>query len=305
MKIVFVANNRNNRLSKELLRLDEVCRRSDLGTVQFVSTLRQKHAVELARQATENRCDFLIAVGGDGTLHEVVNGVLQSNLPTNEYPTVGLLPLGSANDFSKTAGISNSIEALIEQIQSNSLKRIDLGKIILHQTRETRYFVNIASMGLSAEVVQKMEKSAGVFGPGFHYFINILKGFLTYRKKEVHCKGSSLEWRGRLLQLAVANGRYFGHGICIAPDSRIADGQFQVAIFGDLSLWDYLKNIGKLKKGIRIGDPQVQYYHAREVMLESDEECGIEADGEFVGLAPATISILPKAIRFLLPMDVN
>jgi len=301
MKIVFVVNNKNNRLSKVLPRLDEYCRQTDLGSVQFVSTLREKHAIELARQATENNCDYLIAVGGDGTLHEVVNGVLQSNLPTSAYPTIGLLPMGSANDFAKTAQISNSIEALTQRIQSKSSKKIDLGKIILHRTRETRYFINISGVGLGAEVVQNLEQSTSILGPSFNYFKNILKGFLTYRKKEVRCKGSSWRWSGRLLQLAVANGRYFGHGICVAPDAGITDGQFQVAIFGDLSIWDYLKNLGKLKKGIRIDLPGVQYFNTKDALIESDDACGIEADGEYVGLAPATVSIVPKAIRFLLP----
>ena len=110
-----------------------------------------------------------------------------------------------------------------------------------------------------------------------------------------------LEWKGKLLQMAVANGRYFGKAICIAPDAKLTDGQLQVAIFGDLSIWDYLKNLSKLKKGVKINRPQVSYYDAKEVLLESNDSCGIEADGEYVGLAPATISILPKAIAFLMP----
>ena len=305
MKIVFIVNNKNNRLAKVLPRLDAYCRHIALGRVQFVSTLRKKHAIELARQATENGCDYLIAVGGDGTLHEVVNGLLQSNLPTSEYPTLGLLPMGSANDFARNSHSSNSIEVLAERIQSNTSERIDLGKIVLHKTHEIRYFINIAGVGLGAEVVKKLERSTSILGPGFNYFKNILNGFLTYRKKEVRLKGTTWQWKGPLLQLAVANGRFFGHGICIAPDARIADGEFQVAIFGDLSIWDYLKNIRKLKSGRRIDLPQVQYHNTREVLLEGDDACGIEADGEYVGHGPATISILPRAIRFLLPPEVH
>ena len=100
--------------------------------------------------------------------------------------------------------------------------------------------------------------------------------------------------------MAVANGRSFGNGIYIAPDARITDGLFQVAIFGDLSIWDYLKNLRNLKKGVRIDHPEVCYQDAREVLVESNDLCSIEADGEYVGLAPATISILPKTIRFLM-----
>ena len=304
MKIVFVVNNKNNRLAKVLPRLDQYCQQTKMGSVQFISTLQKKHAIELAKQATENGCDYMVAVGGDGTLHEVINGMLQSNIPSNEYPVIGLLPYGSANDFARTARVSNSIEELIELIQSNTTQKIDLGKILIHQTQETRYFINITGAGLGPEVVQKLEQSSSVLGPGFNYFKHIIKGFLDYTKKEVSCTSSSWHWKGKLLQLAVANGRYYGNAICTAPDAKLTDGKFQVAIFGDLSIWDYLRNLGNLKKGVKINLPQVSYYEANQVLLESNDSCGIEADGEYVDLAPATISVLPKAICFLMSPDV-
>jgi len=305
MNIVFVINNKNNRLVKVLPRLYKYCQQLHLGSVQFIITLRKKHAIELARQATEKGCDYMVAVGGDGTLNEVINGMLQSNIPANEYPTIGLLPFGSANDFARTAGISNSIKELIELIQSNTANKIDLGKIIIEQTRETRYFINIAGAGLGAEVAQNLAQSSSVLGPGFNYFKHIIKGFLSYVKKEVSCTSSTWQWEGKLLQMTVANGRYFGNAICIAPNAKVTDGLFQVAIFGDLSIWDYLKNYGNLKKGVKIILPQVCYHDAMEVLLQSNDSCSIEADGEYVGLAPATIKVLPKAISFLMPHDVQ
>ncbi|MEJ2161841.1 MAG: diacylglycerol kinase family lipid kinase [Robiginitalea sp.] len=303
MNIVFIVNNKNNRLSKVLPGLDKHFRQKNLGSVQFIPTLRNKHAIELARAASENGCDYLIAAGGDGTLHEVINGVLKSSMPANKYPAIGVLPYGSANDFARTAHISKSIEQLIGLIQSGSTRRIDLGKIAIHKTKETRYFINIAGIGLGAEVVRNLERSPSVLGPGFNYFKHIIKGFFSYVKKEVRCTGRNWEWQGKLLQMAVANGQYFGNAICVAPDARLADGKFQVVIFGDLSIWDYLKNLGKLKRGTKIDLPQVNYRSASEVLVESNDSCGIEADGEYVGAAPATISVLPKAIRFLLPAE--
>jgi len=309
MNIVFVVNNKNNRLAKVLPRLDQYCQQMNMGPiamgVQFMSTLRKKHAIELAKQATENGCDYLVAIGGDGTLNEVINGMLQSNMPANDYPAIGLLPHGSANDFARTARISNSIEELIELIQSNTTQKIDLGKIIIQQTQKTRYFINIAGVGLGSEVAQNLEQSSSVLGPGFNYFKHIIKGFLSYAKKEVSCTSSTWQWKGKLLQMVVANGRYYGNAIYIAPDAKLSDGQFQVAIFGDLSIWDYLKNFGNLKKGVKINLPQVSYYDTNEVLLESNDSCGIEADGEYVGLAPATITVLPNAICFLMPPDVQ
>ncbi len=305
MNIVFIVNNKNNRLAKVLPRLDQYCQQANMGNVQFLSTLRKKHAIELAKQATEKGCDYLVAVGGDGTLHEVINGALQANLPASAYPVLGLLPYGSANDFARTAGITNSIEDLFARIKSNTTQKLDLGKIVLQQPQKTSYFMNIAGVGLGAEVAQQLERSSSVLGPGLNYFKQIIKGFLSYDKKEVRCTSSTWQWQGKLLLMAVANGRYFGKAICIAPDAQLSDGQFQVAIFGDLSLWDYLKNFRNLKKGVKINHPQVSYYNANEVLLESNDACGIEADGEYVGLAPATISVVPKAIRFLMPPAVR
>ena len=305
MKIVFIINNKRNRLADLPSMLLSYFQQANVGSVELLCTSGKKHAIELATKATEKRCDYLVAVGGDGTLHEVMNGILRSTIEPINYPTLGLLPYGSANDFAKTAHISNSKEKLLKMIQSNSTQKIDIGKIRIHQTGEIRYFINIAGVGLGPEVVLNLEKSSSLFGPAVNYFKNIIKGFLNYAKKEVTCSTSNWKWNGQLLQMAVANGRYFGNGICTAPDARLTNGQFQIAIFADLSIWDYLKNLSKLKKGIKIEHQQVCYYMAKEVILESKEACGIEADGEYVGLIPATVSILPEAIKFLMPLDVS
>jgi YegS/Rv2252/BmrU family lipid kinase len=305
MKLVFIVNNKDNRLAKTLPGLRNYCQDTINGHVEFLFTDRSKHAVELAREASTNGCDYLIAVGGDGTLNEVVNGIMQSELRESDSPILGLLPYGSANDFARTAGISNSIEDLNTLIQTESTQKIDLGKISINQTGETRYFINIAGVGLGAEVAKNLTGSSSLLGPGFNYFKHIINGFLRYVKKEVSCTSSSWEWKGKLLQMAVAKGRYFGNAICVAPDAKLSNGQFQLAIFGDLSLWDYVKNLSKLKKGVKIDLPEVSYHYAREVLLESDDICGIEADGEYVGLLPVSIKVLPKAISFLMPPQIT
>ena len=305
MKIVFVVNNKNNRLKKVLPGLKKFFKEKRLGQVEFLSTERRKHAIGLAMEATERGCNYLVAVGGDGTLHEVINGVMQSNKAASDYPLIGLLPHGSANDFARTAHISQSVEELYNLIQTKSAQGIDLGKIILPNTREVRYFINIAGIGLGAEVAKNIAQTSSMLGPGFNYFSHIIKGFLKYHKKEVRCTSGSWQWKGKLLQMAVANGRYFGNAICVAPDASLSDGAFQLAIFGNLSVWDYLKNLGNLKKGVTIDHPQVSYYNTHEVRIDSKDACGIEADGEYVGLAPATLSLLPEAIRFLMPLDIQ
>ena len=303
MKIDFIVNNKNNRLDKVIPGLQSYFQDRHLGEVRFLFTQHRKHAIALAEEAAESGCDHLIAVGGDGTLHEVINGVCKSNIDTDDYPVIGLLPYGSANDFARTTGVSNSPEELHERILSNSTQKIDLGKITLDQTGETCYFINIAGVGLGAEVAQHLEGTSSLWGPRFNYFKHIILGFLQYVKKEVTCTSSTWQFQGKLLQMAIANGKYFGNAICVAPDAQLNDGRFQISIFGELSIWDYLKNLGKLKKGIKIRLPEVCYYESEEVRLESDDPCGIEADGEYVGLLPATLRVIPIAIRFLMPPE--
>ena len=303
MKVVFIVNSKNKRAVRLLPELEGHYRQTNPGSAQFLTTRRKKHAFELAREAAENGCDYMIAVGGDGTLHEVVNGLLKSSLPARKYPAIGLLPCGSANDFARTAHIPDSIEALLNLIQTHTTQKIDLGQILLQQTGEVRYFINIAGAGLGGEVVQKMEQSSGLLGPGLNYSWHIFAGFIRYIKKEVNCTSGSWKWKGRLLQMAVANGRCFGNALCVAPDARLTDGIFQVTLFGDLSVWDYLKNLSKLKKGVRIDHPEVYYHQAKEIWLESKAPVHIEADGEYVGPAPATLRVLPEAIVFLMPPE--
>lgn len=299
MKVVCIINNKNNRLSGLLPQLERMSRDPALGSVHLLTTLWAGHAVELARQATQDMCDYLVAVGGDGTLHEVVNGMMQSNIPTNAHPALGLLPYGSANDFARTTEVAPSLEALILNIRNRATRRLDLGKIILEPGGETRYFINIAGVGLGAEVVKRMENASGFLDSRMGYFWHILKGFYRYTKKEVLLTEGDWHWKGPLMQLAVANGRYFGNAICVAPEARPDDGKFHLSIFGDLSLKDYLLNLPKLKKGVAIHHPEVHYFEAQMIRLESAHPLGIEADGEYVGQAPATFSILPGAIRFI------
>ncbi|WP_373017613.1 diacylglycerol kinase family protein [Muriicola sp.] len=301
MRLVFIINNKNNRLRKNLPGLTDYFQEAYPAQVAFQYTERRKHATELAKNAVEKGCDYLVAVGGDGTLNEVINGIMMSGLAPEKYPVLGLLPLGSANDFARTAGINASWEELDQWIRQGSIRQIDVGRISMQDMRKDRFFLNIAGVGLGPEVVLKMDRTRSVLGPSFHYFKSILSGFWSYRKKRVQCQSPSWKWEGKLLQMAIANGRFFGNAICIAPDASLSDGQFQVVIFGDLSIWDYLKNLRKLKRGVRIVHPEVSYWAANEIRLESTDVCGIEADGEYVGHLPAGISILPGRVRLLMP----
>ncbi|MDH5368307.1 MAG: YegS/Rv2252/BmrU family lipid kinase [Cyclobacteriaceae bacterium] len=299
MRIIFIVNSQIKNLKKTL---KEIRREFSGFQISFAQTQYKKHAIEIATQAVQNEYNYIIAVGGDGTLNEVLNGMMYASVPVNTLPVLGMLQKGSANDFSRTAGNSNSVMDLKNRITKRSDKKIDIGKIKLNSgTETTKYFINICGLGLGPEAVLIKEKSPKILGSELSYFKSIIQGFMSYKKKGVVCTGDNWEWKGNLLQMAIGNGRYFGNSICICPDATIDDGLFHISLFGELTIIDYLKNLKKLKKGVKLDHDDAHYYISKEVTVENsgNQLCGIEADGEIMGNAPVTITVVPKAIHFL------
>lgn len=264
----------------------------------FVETSWQGHASTLAKEFSDEGYTHIIAVGGDGTLHEVVNGVLNSK----NSPVVGLLPSGSGNDFAKTLKGPQNLIDVFDCINNESVKKIDVGKIN-YKTKggalAERFFINISDLGIGAEVVRRVNNSARFWGASLIFYKAILQSFLTYKNKKLTCKTDDWLWSGKLNSFVMANGRYFGNGMCIAPDADPYNGRFQVVIIGDITVYDYIKQIGKIKKGYRIDHPKLEYKEAKSLTLESEIPCGIEADGEFLGFTPCRLTILPKHLNYL------
>jgi diacylglycerol kinase family enzyme len=201
----------------------------------------------------------------------------------------------------KTIKANNGILPLRQNVLNKHIQKIDVGKIVVESMpNKPAYFINIASLGLGPEVVKTMENSNKLLGASVAYFSSIIRGFLSYEKRNIRCVADGWNWEGKLLQMAVANGQFFAHGICVAPEASIQDGLFQISLFGELSLLDYLKNLGNLTKGIKINHPEVHYYTAKELKITPvNDQCGIEADGEYVGESPITITVVPSAIKFV------
>lgn len=276
--------------------------------IQYYETHEAYHAETLTKQALEDGCDYLIAVGGDGTLNEVVNGFLHAG-GSDKYKTVlGVLPWGTGNDFVRSVGIQKSIAQLTNLIDNNSVTNIDAGEISLVNPGDKgslRYFDNIADLGIGAEIVELINGvhlRKKILGGALIFFFTALKVFLTYKHKKVRLSWDGFSWEGPMLSLVVANGSYFGSGLGIAPEASLVDGQFQVIIFGNLSVWDYLKNYGKLRGAQRIKHAEVQYLRSDYVKIETQEKnISVEADGEISGCAPLEIRCLKGALPFLMP----
>ena len=270
----------------------------DHFVVEVLETRYAGHAEELAAMALNQEFDCILAAGGDGTLNQVINGLLKNE--NGNLPSIGLIPLGSGNDFARTCSLLPEAKQIIQLLKARPTPT-DIGKIecIRNGEKITHYFINECSLGMGPEVVKQLSKSARWWGPDLSYLISIVSTFISHRPQEIFCKANAWTWKGKARVVAIANGKSFGNAIYIAPDANAGDGVFNSFIAGDVPLWKFLMLLQSLKKKRKINDPHIHYNTLARAELSSTEECALEAEGEFVGLLPATISILIGKISFL------
>jgi len=273
------------------------------GEFEVFETRSKNDAVALASKAVDKRFDIVVAAGGDGTLHQVVNGVLMGREKHANLPIVGTYPIGTGNDFARCIGVKRDPAQFMSLLQKVSAQYIDVGKVTYTSGEETqyRYFINVADAGMGPEVVKRVSKNGRPFGTAFAYYEAILATFLFYKPMTVKAKADTWSWKGKLRTLAVANGKYYGHGLCIAPEAKPGDGQLETFVCGDVSVVDFVRYSTAMKNNEVIVHSKVEYNRTATLQLDSEKSCSIEADGEWLGWLPATIELAPLKLKFLMP----
>ncbi len=293
---------------KQSVKESLISRFSEYYVVRFYETAHPRHAEQLTLLALNEQCDYLIAVGGDGTLNEMVNGYLKAGGTAKHQTRIGVLPFGTGNDFARGSGINRDIGQLLDLVVQNQPRMIDAGSMEFKRpdgSLNVRYFDNIADLGIGGDVVARVNGvhlRKKILGGKLTFFISILLTFLTYRHKKIKVSWEGFNWEGSVLSLVVANGRFFGSGVGIAPEAKLDDGLFEVVIFANLSIFDYLRNYSKLRRAEKIQHPEVFYHRTNKVLVEpKGNHIIVEADGEIEGHAPIVYTCLPGALKFLLP----
>jgi len=256
------------------------------------------HATELARAAASKFATILSA-GGDGTLNQVLNGVLTSQ--NKMLPILGLIPLGSGNDFAGAIGASASAQQLL-QLLNQAGKPTDVGFITckdFNGYERQHYFINVCSAGMGPATIKQMEKAPAWMGANLRYLTSIIKTFFTHTPEPVELKTQTWNWRGVVRVLAIANGKSFGNRIYLAPEAKQDDGLFNLFAAGDVPLLKFLLYLQTLKQGSKIHDSQIQYELSNKIEITSEKLVAIEAEGELVGFLPATICMKSKLVSFL------
>jgi YegS/Rv2252/BmrU family lipid kinase len=299
-RTLVIANPRSrNRAASRRLASLEAKLRSALGPLDIEFTRAPRDAERIAREGVRAGIERVIVAGGDGTLSEVVTGLLSAQL--GDYAVIGLLPLGTASDFARGLGQPPDVDAAIERLAAGRTSRVDAGRVT-HRSDEgqevTGYFANIASFGLSGVVDELVNRATKVFGGRMSYMIGTVRAVARYRSDPVSISvDGELVFDGPLSVGAVANGPYFGGGMRVAPNARIDDGVFDWVIVPGMSRSSLLRKIPLLYSGAHLRDPQI--LHGRGQMVEARAMNGpvrIDVDGESLGALPARFELLPGAI---------
>ena len=258
------------------------------------------HAIELAMEAANSDYRYIIAVGGDGTVNEVVNGILNS--ANSHNTTLGIVSAGTTCSFARSLGIPLDSVSSCNILTSQNRLLIDVG--IVEYTGEgqklRRFFINEADVGFGATVVEATIQSPRRFGRKFSYLSRVIGGFASlasYENKRVTVRvEDENEDTYDCAMIVIANGAYFGGGMQIAPGARPNDGLLDMVIFGNMSKSELLKTWPLTYKGRHIRHDKVRLLKIRNVTIQCAEKILVEADGELLGAGPVSFSVVPSAL---------
>jgi len=257
------------------------------------------HAIEIAKTAADKGYQYLVAVGGDGTVNEVANGILRS---TGANSTIlGIVCTGTGSDFIRSVGIPRDCTSACSCLTSPRKLLIDVGVVEYRKSGQSlqRFFVNAAGIGFDAAVVKTTERLPKYFGGTVPYVAGMLRSLFGYRNKSVVLRVGDKVETIRILNVVIANGRYLGGGMHIAPKAKLDDSLLDVVVIGDIGKFELLKAFPMVYKGTHLTHPKVNMEQATHITIETSEPVLVHADGELLGEGPASFWLMPAALSLV------
>ncbi|HEY3802283.1 MAG TPA: diacylglycerol kinase family protein [Kofleriaceae bacterium] len=272
-----------------------------------VQTKAPGDATVIAREALRAGVERIVAIGGDGTINEVVNGFFEDGVPIAPDASFALVPFGTGGDFRRSLNVPLELADAAAVIAANKRKQIDVGKLELTRadgTRGLRMFANIASFGVSGVVDRLVNESGKKLGR-LSFAFATARATWSYKNQRVQLVFDGTERvEATINTVAVANGKYFGGAMMVAPNAELDDGRFDVVAMGDFSFGDLLKSGRRLYKGTHLAMDKVTSRRARVVVAEPIDPSAkveLDVDGEPLGLLPARFELLPAALWVVVP----
>ena len=264
------------------------------------------HATEIAREAVREGRGLIVAAGGDGTINEVANGFFEAGEPVAGHSRLGVLPTGSGGDFRRTFGIPLDLEAGARVLAAGRTRRIDAGRVTFATAAGrsgVRHFVNIADAGIGGYVVDRFNRSRKLLGGPTTFSLVALGAFLRYRNQplRVDVDGDVTELVSQ--QVVIANCRWYGGGMQVAPAAQPDDGLFEVITVGDTNFAENLRGLARIRNGTHLepGNTKYRARQGRRIEVSSPETVLVDLDGEQPGRLPAVFEIQPGALNLVVP----
>ena len=268
--------------------------RSQFGSFRVIFTKHRGDAAALAGDAARKGAKLIVACGGDGTVSEVANGILSSGKDVE----LGILPSGTGGDFRRTLEIPGRSRDAARILRTGRTVRIDVGRVSYidqNGNDATRYFVGVASCGMSTRVIERVKEDKASFATALlKTAMQNAPVRLVVQLDDAHDRHLTVS------NLCIANARYFGGGMKIAPNAKLTDGKFDVIGVGDLSALQLFTSAPRVYLGSHLAMPEVSHALARKVNIRPADrgaEIALEVDGELPGRLPATFQIVPEALR--------
>ncbi len=270
---------------------------------EYVFTAYEKHSIKLVQNAIKQGFIKFICVGGDGTLHNIVNAVLILNPINISEIKVGIIPIGTGNDWVKTYKISKDYKKAIQIIKAEHTIKQDIGKITLLKSKTVFFFNNLAGIGFDGYVVNKVHKYKNL---GFlAYLTGALVSLTSYKKAMLEISFNNEVIKDKTLMLLIGLCEFSGGGMKLTKNVHPTDGLFDISYIKKITLFTILGNIPGLFNGNITSHKLVKNYKTSELNIKvlDTEKTYIQADGELIGSGDFSISLLPKAIQFIIPKN--
>ncbi len=261
---------------------------------------RQGHLAELAREAALDGAELLVVVGGDGSVNEVANGLAG----LGRQPEVAIVPRGTGWDFSRTFGIPRKVDDAVHVALEGDVRTIDVGRASYRAwdgSDATTSFANVASAGMSGAIAQRANETTKALGGKASYLWATFAVFSGWEATEIEVVVDGERRTGRMFDVVVANGRFFGGGLQICPEAEPDDGLFDVLTIGDVTKRDLVLTMPKMYRGTHLPHPKAELLRGPSVTVTSETPLPIELDGEQPGTTPATFEVAAGALRLRVP----
>lgn len=250
-------------------------------------------AIEVARRFADDRVRLVVAVGGDGTVNEVANGLLRA-LPGHEC-ALGVIPAGRGADLARTLGLPPGPEEATAFLCRAVPRLIDTGEARFADG-STRSFINVAGLGIDSMVAYHASRSR-LPGDKAPYLQGVVSAVLRYRNVPMRVDADGQQFTGRMLAVIVANGQFFGGGFQIVPEAVLDDGRLDLAVIGDISGLELLRQVPRVYRGTHGDHPRFSHMACGAISVTPESPLQVQLDGELAGTAPVTFTVRPASLR--------